>query len=216
MTTPEHALVGMHVAVAFGLQLKLGWPGVAIFSLASILPDWDGLLILIDISLFDRGHRVWGHNLISIVGTSLVLAYSEFRWRWIASSVHRLRQYLQSSSGQSLAAIGATTAPPPSFISLVAIAMLAQLLHLPCDMIVSGGAGLSDWAIQPWWPFSDRSYVYPMIPWGDVGPTVLLMAGAILSAKVPKFVSTISKATLLLLICYLVVRGWMRGTLGLG
>lgn len=25
MTNPEHALVGMHVAVAFGLQHKLGW-----------------------------------------------------------------------------------------------------------------------------------------------------------------------------------------------
>jgi hypothetical protein len=89
----------------------------------------------------------------------------------------------------------------------VLVAMIAQLVHLPCDMVVSGGSGLSDWALKPWWPFSSAACVYPLIPWGDVGPTVILMTGIIVIAKLRSHISTTSTLTLVALCTYLIVRG---------
>jgi len=82
-------------------------------------------------------------------------------------------------------------------------------------MVVSGGHGLPDWPIQPLWPFSHQAFVAPLIPWGDVGPTVILMAdslaGAIQGAKHPDRLSAISVTTLALLWVYILGRGWARG-----
>jgi len=79
-------------------------------------------------------------------------------------------------------------------------------------MVVSGGNGLTDWAIQPWWPLSNAAYIYPLIPWGDVGPTVILMSGIIVIAKRRSGISTTAALTLFVLVLYLLVRGSMRGT----
>lgn len=223
MTTPEHALVGIHAAFSVGVHRRLGWQAVALAAVASVLPDWDGLLILIDIRLFDQGHRVWGHNLISITLTSLLLAISEVRWSWISKLGNLLVKHLPrlretraiDRDGRHTECACYNKSHPlseyhPVFSSLLFVAILSQLLHLPCDMVVSGGGGLADWEIQPWWPFSDRGYVFPLIPWGDVGPTVILMAGVIIAAKRPERTSAISAITLTLLVAYLLLRGWTR------
>ena len=105
------------------------------------------------------------------------------------------------------------TEPRIGVLTFASIAMLAQMLHLPCDMVVSGGNGLSDWAIQPFWPFSHTGYVYPMIPWGDVGPTVIMMTGIIFSAKHRTNLSMTSLLTLIALCAYLFARAWARGLL---
>ena len=60
--------------------------------------------------------------------------------------------------------------------------------------------------MKPFWPVSDAGYVYPMIPWGDVGPTVVMMAGVIVMAKRRKDVAATSAATLACLVGYLVLR----------
>ena len=96
-------------------------------------------------------------------------------------------------------------------IVFATIGLIAQVLHLPCDMVVSGGNGLTDWAVQPWWPFSSAAYVYPLIPWGDVGPTVIMMVGIIIIAKRNSNVSQTSLLTIMTLFGYLIVRGWYRG-----
>lgn len=210
MTTPEHALVGIHAAFSLGVHRRLGWQAVALAAVASVLPDWDGLLILIDIRLFDQGHRVWGHNLISITLTSMLLAISEVRWSWISKLGNLLVKHLPLKEPSASHSEPSVSEYHPVFSSLLLVAILSQLLHLPCDMVVSGGGGLADWAIQPWWPFSDRGYVFPLIPWGDVGPTVILMAGVIIAAKRPERTSAISAITLTLLVAYLLLRGWTR------
>jgi hypothetical protein len=96
---------------------------------------------------------------------------------------------------------------------LALAAFVVQLLHLPCDMVVSGGNGLSDWKVQPSWPFDDVGYAFPLSPWGDVGPTVVLMLGALLLAKFPNRISVISISTLVCLLAYLLLRGWARRVL---
>ncbi len=209
MTTPEHTLVGVHLALALGWQRSIGWPAVALAGVASNVPDWDGLPMLVDMQAFEAGHRVWGHNLLAIAIASGFLAWSQVRWRWcdrIAAQVWRMvdRTAVPGSQGPTGKLSGACA---------LGIAAAAQLVHLPCDLVVSGGHGLSDWPIRPLWPFSEVAFVFPLIPWGDVGPTVILMAGAIWAAKHPAQVTAVSAVTLAFLGVYLVARGWARGML---
>jgi hypothetical protein len=213
MTTPEHTLVGIHFAFATGLHRYVGWRGVAMAGVASNIPDWDGIPMLFDMQRFESGHRVWGHGILSIVLASLLVGLAQIRWDWIGCTANRLRSVTPKSTSSI-----ASQKPEWNIVSagglvFTSIALCAQLLHLPCDMVVSGGYGLTDWAIQPWWPFSNASYVYPLIPWGDLGPTVILMAGVIIIAKRNSHVPQTSLLTILTLCGYLIVRGWFRGTL---
>jgi hypothetical protein len=136
-----------------------------------------------------------------------LLGWSQAQFRWIERIGEPARKYFSKTGGPPrqtmtfVSALGAFTL----------IAFVAQLVHLPCDMVVSGGEGLTDWLVRPFWPFSSAGYVFPLIPWGDVGPTVILMIGAIVLAKRPVKASAIAAITLVTLVLYLVVRGWSRG-----
>lgn len=207
MTTLEHTLVGIHVAFATGLHRLIGWRGVAIAGAASNIPDWDGIPMLIDMQRFESGHRVWGHSLLSIVVTSILLGFSQMRWDWMGWIADRFRRQMPETDTMNL------SQHSDEFMGMIGgcvfalIAMCAQCLHLPCDMVVSGGKGLSDWPIQPLWPFSRNAYVYPLIPWGDVGPTIIMMLGVIVSAKRSGHLIQTSAITLAILCGYLVARG---------
>jgi inner membrane protein len=210
MTTPEHTLVGVHLAFATGLYRSLGWKGVVMAAVASNVPDWDGLPMLIDMQRFEAGHRVWGHSVVSIFAASLVFGWTQAAFDWIGL----IGRWASARLPKAIAApVETTTTRPGSIVALAfaSVALMAQIVHLPCDMVVSGGDGLTDWAIEPWWPFSHAAYVFPLIPWGDAGPTVILMAGILMIAKLKSRLATISTLTLFGLLAYLVVRGWMRG-----
>jgi membrane-bound metal-dependent hydrolase YbcI (DUF457 family) len=219
MTTPEHTLVGIHLALASGRDRAWGWRVVALAGLMSNAPDWDGLPMLFDMSWFERGHRVWGHNLPVICLVSAAVAAIVSRWDVIGRAATRATALL-SRAGLSPAGGPASPSPPmsaghdgsgpdgpPSFRVAFLTALLAQAVHLPCDMVVSGGNGLAHWEVQPFWPFSAAGYVWPLIPWGDVGPTLILMAGIIVIASRRRAVAATSAVTLALLAAYLVSRG---------
>lgn len=211
VTSPEHTLVGIHVAFAFGVHRYFGWRGVAIAGLASNIPDWDGLPMIFDMQRYESGHRVWGHNVMSIVLTSLVLGMTQRRFDWIGRVGRRVVARLpEATDGRRETEV---THGNITMSICVGISLFAQIIHLPCDMVVSGGKGLSDWAIQPWWPFSNTAAVYPLIPWGDIGPTVILMGGIIAIAKWRSHTSTFASLTLVALVGYLLLRGMTRGVL---
>lgn len=206
MTTPEHTLVGIHLAVATGCHRYWGWPAVALAGIASNVPDWDGLPMLVDMQRFEVGHRVWGHNLLAIILSSLVLGWTQARFHWLELIGVWARRFLPSQEADLQRSLTFAR----GLLVYTLIACVVQLAHLPCDMVVSGGSGLTDWLVRPFWPFSNAGYVLPLIPWGDVGPTVILMAGAIALAKMPTRVSVVSALTLVLLSVYLILRGTMR------
>jgi len=60
--------------------------------------------------------------------------------------------------------------------------------------------------VKPWWPFLKTGYVYPMIPWGDPGVSIVVMAGLILLARDMSHCRKISAGTLLMLVVYLTAR----------
>lgn len=207
MTTPEHSLVGIHVAFALGLHRTVGWRSIVFAALVSNVPDWDGLPMLFDMKRFESGHRVWGHNFLSIVLTSILLGWTQIRWDWIGRMTRWVLSKFPESTSQLEIDVTSKSQGTVGVLAFAFIAMVAQGLHLICDMAVSGGKGLSNWAIEPFWPISNRAYDYPLIPWGDVGPTVILMFGIIMIAKRKEFVSRISVLTLATLLAYLIAFG---------
>lgn len=206
MTTPEHTLVGIHFAIATGIFHRFGMRSLVFAGLVSSLPDLDGLPMLINMARFESGHRVWGHNVLAIALTSLLVAFLQSR-RDFSGIIATLISRRLSTSGRQ----ASETAPPfpvNAFSSIAAfkLSCFCQLLHLPCDMVVSGGHGLSHWPVQPWWPFSTSGFVYPMIPWGDPGPTVILMVGIVAVVRFLPRCRRISATSLLVLVIYLTAR----------
>lgn len=201
MTTPEHTLVGVHFAIATGLFHRYGIRSLVLAGLVSNLPDLDGLPMLINMARFESGHRVWGHNFAVIGLTSIILTVLQSRLDFlsaIAASINRRFSNITQPAAE--------TVRPFSAVSVLVCSVCCQTLHLPCDMVVSGGHGLSHWLVQPWWPLSSTGYVYPMIPWGDPGPTVILMIGIIAAVRFLSRCKTVSIMSLLILVLYLTVR----------
>ncbi|GAA5507169.1 metal-dependent hydrolase [Novipirellula caenicola] len=206
MTTFEHALLGINGALAAGLHRHYGWKIVALAGVAAVAPDWDGLPMLIDMSRFEAGHRVWGHNLLACWVLGMLLGTADYRWdlggriaAWItrygplnelAASIDRRRSFSARTWGV-----------------WVGVAVAAALSQIPADAVVSGAAGLSDWALKPFWPFSDFQFVYPLVPWGNVGVTIVFSVAMIAELKKPAAAQRIALVTLAVVVVYIVAWG---------
>ncbi len=208
MTTFEHAMLGVNGVLACGLHRQFGWKLVALAGLAAIAPDWDGLTVLFDASVFDRGHRVWGHNVFACCLVGLLLGFLDYRFdligglaKWITRipPLARFRQDTEEVRRRRLT----------GYLVWIGVAVLAALSQIPADAVVSGGHGLGDWPIQVLWPVSQFEVVYPMVPWGDPGITIVFCIGMILSARFPARLQLIAIMTLLGVVGYIVVRGTM-------
>lgn len=202
MTSPEHTMVGVLGAMALGLHKRFGWQIVAFAAVISNVPDMDGLPMLFDMERFESGHRVWGHNFLLIVATSICLGWTQARFKWIQKIVAYAIDFLPSEVNRSQP----SRHLPIPILVLIFVGIGFQTLHLVCDMVVSGGQGLSNWPVKPFWPIWQVGYVYPLIPWGDVGPTVVMMAGIIGIAKFGRD-QLFATLTLILLVAYLFFRG---------
>ena len=192
-----------------GLNHRFGWTVIVFAGIVSMIPDFDGLPMLIDMSSFESGHRVWGHNFLAILASSAVLAYLQFRFRFIESVAGRIGRF--APQDVTIPTLDATQ--HVGFLPLFIVAFAFQSLHLVCDMVVSGGRGLSDWKVEPFWPFADVGFVLPLVPWGDVGPTLIMMCATILMARVPSRSNVIAGSGLVTLAVYMLLRGVQRGTI---
>ena len=202
MTSPEHTMVGILGAMALGLHKRFGWRIVAFAAVISNVPDMDGLPMLFDMERFESGHRVWGHNFLLIVATSICLGWTQARFKWIQKIVAYAIDFLPSEVNRSQP----SRHLPIPILVLIFVGIGFQTLHLVCDMVVSGGQGLSNWPVKPFWPIWQVGYVYPLIPWGDIGPTVVMMAGIIGIAKFGRD-QLVATLTLILLVAYMCFRG---------
>jgi len=234
MTTYEHAMLGINGALATGLHRRHGWKIVALASAAAIAPDWDGLPMLIDMAAYESGHRVWGHNLLACLILAVLLGTLDYRFDISGRLARRLVRFgpfrelepfvdvrrvgvrsveLPDAPSDSKSSTSKTSNSTTewAWIVWIVVPFVAAISQIPADAVVSGGKGLSDWPLQPLWPFSDVQFVYPMVPWGNVGVTIIFAIGMLAMVRWKNRVQSISVATLCLVATYIFAWGvWVR------
>ncbi|MDR0871658.1 MAG: metal-dependent hydrolase [Planctomycetaceae bacterium] len=205
MTTIEHALLGADLVLATGLNRQFGWQLAALAGACAVLPDWDGLTILWSVPLFDTAHRAWGHGLLSSAVVAVFFALLDYRFdlmqRFAGFFVRLLRVQVSDALLQRR--------QPLSFSGTcvwVGAAISASYSHLLADIVVSGTATLADWDVKIFFPFSDKGIVYPLVPWGDVGNTIILLSGMFAMLRWNNRVQTIAIIILSLVIAYSIMR----------
>ncbi|HLA86026.1 MAG TPA: metal-dependent hydrolase [Thermoguttaceae bacterium] len=208
MTFFEHAMIGVDGALALGLYRRWGWPIVALAAVESMLPDWDGMTLCLGPSGYIQGHRVWGHGLL--VAGLVAVVTSALLWRGdLIPRVQRAlgRRWTVFAAKDSTDAIERSCSWRDCLVWMV-VGLVAAWGHLLADVLFSIGRHLPIWGVPLWWPFSRREFAWPMIAWGDVGPTIILAAGMFAMVRRPRSVQLIAAATLGLLAVYVGVRGW--------
>ena len=214
MTTYEHAMLGINGAIALGLHHRYGWKIVSLAGFAAIAPDWDGLPMLINMAAFEQGHRVWGHNLLSCFLFAVLLGTLDYRFDIsgrVATRLVRLGPLVELKPNVKIRQAHSDNDPhQASWIVWLLVSFAAAFSQIPADAVVSGGDGLSDWALKPLWPFSDVPLIYPLVPWGNVGVTVLFAIGMLLMLRWKNDLQPVAILTLCLVACYIIAWGnWM-------
>ena len=207
MTAFEHALLAANAVWAAGLHRRHGWQLAALAGCAAVLPDWDGIPLLIDAHAFAAGHRVWGHNLLVCLGLGLVVGGLDYRCDLVTRAARRLICWLRRPA--EIPPAGRTTFHAAGAGLWMLVAVAAMLSHLVGDLVVSGTAQLPDWELQRLWPFSDRGWVFPLVPWGDPGITLVFVGGMFAAAYWRSRLQPVGAMTLLLVAGYLIVRGML-------
>jgi len=189
MTTFEHAMLGVDGVLAVGLHRRYHWQLAAMAGFAAASPDWDGLTYLFSSALFAEGHRVWGHNVVACVISGLIIGALDYRYDLITRAGRLLTRLLRMTVPKQRLSLRATF-ERCGYQTWMIVAIVAALSQLPADMVVSGATGLSDWEVKLFWPFSDRGWVFAMVPWGDPGISVVFIVGMFAMVKRPRALGT--------------------------
>jgi hypothetical protein len=206
MTVFEHAMLGGTLTLALGVRRRHGWSIVLMAGAAAALPDWDGLSLAFGPTAYSTVHRTWGHNLVAAVGAGVLagglglVCHHSVRVRQQATLL--LRKLGQRPADED--------APPPfsahALIVWLAVGVLAGVSHLPADLIYSTAPPTPDWPVPLLWPFSGRGWSYPILGWGDPGPTVIFVAAMFALYRWRTRAQLVAWITLLALGTYLAVR----------
>ncbi len=206
MTTLEHALVGANLVLASGLNRRFGWQLVAVAGVCAVMPDWDGLTILWSVPLFDAAHRVWGHAFLPCFLVAALFAVLDYRFDFMARWAQAFSRWIntgippeQLERRRCLTVYGAAV--------WIAVGIIAACSHLLTDMVVSGTATLSDWDVKLLWPFSDRGFVYPLVPWGDAGNMLIMIGGMFAMLRWKNRIQSSAIVTLCGVVGYTLMRG---------
>jgi len=205
MTSIEHALLGAYLVLASGANRRCGWQLVAAAGAAAVVPDWDALPLLFSVALFDAAHRCWGHALVVCLPVAVLLAMLDYRFDCVTRLTRSCVHLLRVAVDESRLAVRSTWTVKDCFAWSLA-AVVATLSHVFTDMLFSGNAQLTEWPIKILWPISETGFDFPMIPWGDVGLSVLFFLGLFAMLRWPKIVQRIAVSTLAIAVLYAVTR----------
>jgi hypothetical protein len=198
-------MLGVTGTLAVGLHRRYGWKIVAAAGVVAVLPDWDGLSILFGAAAYDHVHRAWGHNLLvaGLSGATVMACLCCIPRTRRGKNQSEMRAPISDPAGSR----------QPCFAHMGRVALwatvgvLASLSHLAADLLYSGHETLADWGILMFWPFSQQTFAYPMVPWGDVGTTLIFVASMFAMLRWPARLQSISQVTLVLVVVYIVLRG---------
>jgi membrane-bound metal-dependent hydrolase YbcI (DUF457 family) len=202
MTVYEHAMFGTTLALVLGAQRRHGWGIVATAAAAAALPDWDGLSLALGPQAYAAGHRTWGHNVLAAALAGALTGAVGY----LAHRSTRVRRALFSLNGPRVAqapAGGILAGAPGAWIIVGSVAALS---HLPADVLFSGTPE-TNWPVPLFWPFSDHGYAVPLVPWGDLGATLIFIAGMFALYRSRSRPWLIAAILLLALSAYVGVRG---------
>ena len=200
-------MLGGTLALGAGLHRRYGWRISVMAGVAGMLPDWDGLTLVIGGAAYDQSHRIWGHNLLVAAILGGLAGCGEYR----ANLTDRLRRVAARLS-PSPAVNSPHSSAPPTASSVVSWAIwfvtgsVASLSHLVVDLVYSGHPHMQNWGLQLCWPFSRREWAYPIVPWGDVGATLIFVAEMFALYCWPSRAKPIAWLTLVSLVTYVGLR----------
>ncbi len=200
-------MLGATGAMAAGLHRR-SWQIVALAGAAAVLPDWDGLSILLGAAAFDHIHRTVGHNVLVATIVAVIASLAEYRFRTLARCGAALSRRIE---GFSLAPGSPGEGPMllrESVFLWILVAVLATWSHLAADLLFSGHAQLSDWGLKLLWPFSDRAWVFPAVRWGDPWPTIILVVGMFAMLRWRDRLQGVAALTLAALVGYIAARAF--------
>lgn len=204
MTFYEHAMLGINSTLALGLQKRYDWQIIALAGTVAVLPDWDGLTILLNTQCFSEGHRVWGHNIFAAAIMAVVVFFVFYKF----NVFENIKQWL---AAHSLSFVGNNNrindeqSNRGQLIVWIIIGIAAAYSHLFADMLFSIGKNLPVWGVPLFWPFSAKEFAYPAVSWGDVVPTIIFAASMFVMLRWPKSVSKTAFASILLVVCYICI-----------
>jgi membrane-bound metal-dependent hydrolase YbcI (DUF457 family) len=193
MTTYEHAMFGVTVALALGCHRNREWMVVAVAGTAAALPDWDALSLALGATSYAKVHRVWGHNLLvasctgAMVGAFGYLCHLSTRARRAAAHF-----WPKSDGSDPISPFSARR-----LTKYIIVGLIASLSHLPADLVYSGHPQMSSWPIQLLWPFSAQGWVWPLVAWGDITTTLIFVGEMFALYRWPQRARVIAGLTLL-------------------
>jgi membrane-bound metal-dependent hydrolase YbcI (DUF457 family) len=204
LTTYEHVMVGVNLALAADLHRRRGWRIVALAGMVAALPDWDGLSILFGPHAYSVAHRAWGHNLLvaSLIGA--VVGVVEYRFAIFRRIQQALSRVLKPPELAKQASHPGLLNPGSAWL-WAGVGILACNSHLLADFFYSGGRE-SPWPLPLLWPFSSRSWALPLVPWGDLGATLIFVLEMFLLYWRPRQARLIACVALALVIAYVALR----------
>ncbi len=175
MTFFEHAMLGGTLTLAAGLHRRHGWRIAVMAGVAAMLPDWDGLTLVLGGAAYDRSHRIWGHNLLVAAAIGGLWGVVECKGDFAGRARRRLDR-LAPSLALIHADSSAGGAPKSSSIVIwLLTGIIASLSHLAVDLLYASHPRMQSWPLQLLWPFSARQFAFPVIHWGDVGATIVFV-----------------------------------------
>jgi hypothetical protein len=198
-------MVGIDGALALGLHRKQGWKIAALAGAAAAIPDWDGVTLLWSAALYDKSHRVWGHNVFACVLVGIAIGLLDYRFDLVTRLGRRFVRLARLEVSENALALRKRSEFQAAML-WATTAIVAGWGHLAADLVVSGSAAYSDWGVQVLWPFTDRAWVYPCVHWGDIGITLIFAAGALLMLWKPQRIRLLAAITLLAVVLYIAVR----------
>ncbi len=203
MTIYEHAMVGVNGALALGLNRRHGWQIVALAGVAAVLPDLDGLTILLGPSLYAVGHRLWGHNLLVAGLVAAVVSAIAYQ----TDAFTKIEIWLAKHWKVLSADREPRTRRFPELLLWIVVGVVAVYSHLLMDFMFSAGKNLPVWGVPLLWPFNDTAWAYPLVPWGDIGATAILAISMFAMLRWPTWIRTTATISLIALAAYMVASG---------
>ncbi|MDR2761443.1 MAG: metal-dependent hydrolase [Planctomycetaceae bacterium] len=203
MTTIEHAFLGVNIVMATGFERRYSWRLAAMCGLCAIAPDWDALTIAYSLELFGLAHRVWGHNFLVCFLVGLLIGCIDYRYDIVSRVLSWFCRIFRISNLDDNFSIRDRFSRLGLVVWII-FAEIGSLSHLVADIVSSGAADLPDWELKLLFPFSERGFIYPMHSWGDVGVTLIFVAGMFAMLKWNLKTKLIARLTLLAIIAYIV------------